>query len=159
MNEINASINLQNVSKLSTFELRQELVRRNILDIEESQINYKSMLQRLVKELTKEETELMEANLALKSINLKASLDEAKILREQKKQEAIERSRQRTQNSNYFTSKAELNKARIINEDKIKRDEDFEKDVQIFEEGDVDIPDLNFDPFRTKKGRSKIFVK
>ena len=46
-------------SKLTTYELRQELVRRNKLDIPENQINYKSMLHRLIQLIVEEEEQIV----------------------------------------------------------------------------------------------------
>lgn len=48
-------ISTRNVDRLTTFELRQELVRRGALDIEDSKVNHRSLLQRLVVELVKDE--------------------------------------------------------------------------------------------------------
>ena len=48
-------ITTSTVGKLTTYELRQELLHRNALDIEESRINHRSMLERLIVELVKEE--------------------------------------------------------------------------------------------------------
>lgn len=51
---VEKEISSRTVSKLTTFELRQELVKRNALDIPEGSINYKTMLARLMTELVKE---------------------------------------------------------------------------------------------------------
>ena len=51
------SITSRNAGTLSTYELRQELIRRNALDIEESKINHRNMLERLMVELVREERE------------------------------------------------------------------------------------------------------
>ena len=48
-------IDTSTVGQLTTYELRQELLRRDALDIEESRINHRTMLERLIVELVKEE--------------------------------------------------------------------------------------------------------
>ena len=48
-------LNTSNVGKLTTYQLRQELIKRDALDIEESRINHRTMLERLIRELVKEE--------------------------------------------------------------------------------------------------------
>ena len=51
-------LTIRNVGKLTTFELRQELVKRNCLDIPEENINHRTMLQRLVQVLLDEENKI-----------------------------------------------------------------------------------------------------
>jgi hypothetical protein len=48
-------LTLRNVANLTTYEIRQELNRRNAMDLEEGNIHFKTLLQRLVQELVKEE--------------------------------------------------------------------------------------------------------
>ena len=104
-------LTIRNVGKLTTFELRQELVKRNCLDIPEENINHRTMLQRLVQVLLDEENKI--ANQKTSSIEAEkmAALNAAKLAREQKKLEAIERSKLRQNNPTYFKELAEKNVA------------------------------------------------
>ena len=55
-----ATITSENISKLTTYELRQELVRRDCLDLDEESINHNSMMKRLMEELVKDEARASE---------------------------------------------------------------------------------------------------
>jgi hypothetical protein len=155
------NITVHNVSKCSTFELRQELIKRKCLDIPEEKINYKSMLQRLMQELVKEQNNLNSIITEQKTEEYALLLKTAQESREQKKMEALERSRQRQADANYFKNRidnnSQLNKTQSVslteNDKKlieINSTEDEEKEN--FEE------DVSNDPFRTKKFKSKIHV-
>lgn len=100
-----ATITSENVSKLTTFELRQELVRRDCLDLDEEAINHNSMMKRLVQELVKDEARITEERTTSAVDIAKRARDEAKALREVKKQEAIERSKARQAQKYYFEAK------------------------------------------------------
>ena len=149
----------QNVSSLTTYELRQELVRRNKLDIPEGKINHRSMLQRLIVDLVAEE-EIKVAEITAKAVETsKSQMEVAKALREQKKLEAIERSKQRqAENPAYFQHRKELNefdKSKKIEE--IVRSDSKENEI---DDDNADNEADNGDPFRTTSThRSKIFVK
>ena len=106
-----ATITSENVSKLTTFELRQELVRRNCLDLDEEAINHNSMMKRLVQELVKDEARITEERTTSAVDIAKRARDEAKALREVKKQEAIERSKARQAQKDYFEAKKGNNTA------------------------------------------------
>ncbi len=88
---------------------RQELVKRKALDIPENQINHRNMLQRLIQEIVKHEAEL--SNIKTNQImeEKQKQIGEAKRIRELKKLEALERSRQRQADAEYFKKKAERN--------------------------------------------------
>lgn len=104
------SISTRNVSKLTAFELRQELVKRNALDIPEDNINYKTMLARMMTELVKEEQtkdDIKATDIGKTYAEIKA---EEKKIRDEKKREALEKSKLRQQNPDYFVQKKELNK-------------------------------------------------
>jgi hypothetical protein len=149
----------QNVSSLTTYELRQELVRRNKLDIPENQINHRSMLQRLIVELVAEEDNKVAETTAKAVETTKSQMEAAKALREQKKQEAIERSRQRqAENPAYFQHRKELNEIKKTEKiEEIANDDSKEVDVV---DNDTETATADDDPFRTtSKHRSKIFVK
>ncbi len=117
-------------------------------------VNYKTMLQRLMVELVKEEAQAVERRTAEIQQQQASQLDEAKRLRELKKQEALERSRLRQANPDYFKQKAELN---------TKPEQNSTEDsapVVDEEENNTDNGSSD-DPFRSYKpsSRSKIFVK
>eukprot|EP01041_Mallomonas_annulata_P014454 gene14454-30762_t len=82
---------------------RQELVRRDAFDFkDEDNVNYRSMLERLIKELVKDrEREIEIKDLALEQERTVAR-DLAKQQREAKKREAIEKSRARQADPEYF---------------------------------------------------------
>ncbi len=149
----------QNVSSLTTYELRQELVRRNKLDIPEGQINHRSMLQRLIVELVAEE-DIKVAEITSKAVETsKSQMEAAKALREQKKLEAIERSKQRqAENPAYFQHRKELNELKKTEKIEEIVSSDSKENELDDDSGDNDAEDD--DPFRTtSKHRSKIFVK
>ena len=144
----------RNVSRLSTYELRQELVRRNKLDIPEDEINHKTMLQRLIKLLLEDEEKAVNDKEALLEAERVQKLNEAKAERERKKQEALERSKQRQQNPDYFRELAESNKlpekTDLTHLEEVAPSNDSEA---VFVSDD--------DPFRSisSKQKSKIYIK
>ena len=163
----------RNVGKLTTYEIRQELVKRDAMDLEEKVINHRTLLERLVQELVKVEAKTYEEQ---NGSAVKAHLDErefAKLERERKKAEAIERSKARQQDPSYFKRIADENSRLKEEADKKKQaqieaaanvgrtvgagDEEEEEDpfATAEEEEEED------DPFRTikKKGRSKVHVR
>mmetsp|Transcript_15557 Transcript_15557/g.14088 ORF Transcript_15557/g.14088 Transcript_15557/m.14088 type:complete len:156 (+) Transcript_15557:102-569(+) len=146
-----------NAGYLTTYEIRQELIKRNALDIPDSDINHRSMLARLIKELVIQETnETNERTNNLLQQQQQKLLD-AKAIREQKKIEAIERSRMRQRDSNYFNNKQQANQLVNNTEEQINKQDDREVDVEIESEVDRDIV---IDPFRsTNKQKYKIFLK
>ena len=98
-------LSTRNVSKLSTYALRQELVRREALDIPEEQINHNTMLKRLIEELVKDEAKATEERTEVVVDTAQQERDAAKALREKRKQEAIERSKARQAQKDYFEAK------------------------------------------------------
>eukprot|EP01038_Epipyxis_sp_PR26KG_P007530 gene7530-10258_t len=151
-------ITTANVGSLSTYEIRQELVRRNALDIPENMINHKSLLQRLVKDLVEEEQKIAEVKVEQALCQNAIIRDEAKTEREKRKQEALARSQMRQKDPNYFTQKQEANvkKAESIENKEEPSSLDSTNDDNENEEDQ----NLSFDPFRSyKSGRSKISIK
>ena len=143
-------------SKLTTFELRQELVRRNALDIEEDKINYKTMLQRLMIELVKEETEVATEKVVSTSEKYKEERELAKQQREQRKKEALERSQQRQADPAYFAQKQEINAAKANSAPDGPAVEVVPSE-EVQDNGEHEVDD---DPFRTTKSKhNKVFVK
>jgi len=104
-----APLSTRNAGKLSTYELRQELVRRDKLDIPEESINHRTMLQRLIQVLLEDEEKAAAEKTAAQEEERAVQLLAAKQAREQKKLEALERSRQRQQSAEYFEAKQVAN--------------------------------------------------
>lgn len=151
-------ITTRNASKLTTYQLRQELNRRGAFDLEESTVNYKTMLGRLMQELVKDEQKEQEQAVTAKSEEHKQVVDREKEIREQRKQEALERSRQRQANKTYFESKQQAN----VEAAERKAVAATEADNIEVERPDLDTPETAgpIDPFRlVPTGRSKVFVK
>ena len=152
-NAPDALLSSRNVGRLTTFDLRQELVRRDKLDIPEDEICHKTLLQRLMRDLLEEEQQIVDDRAAVVAAEQMCKLNAAKAERERKKQEALERSKQRTQNSNYFATITDMNKLPAV------------KDLTTLEElsstdksQTEDMPDS--DPFRALKvSRSRIHIK
>ena len=146
-----------NVSTLTTYELRQELELRGALDLPEGGINHRAMMQRLVQELVKVESKLEQEKVNSDAARLHEEREAEKRLREQRKAEALERSRQRQADPNYFKSRADLNKeGKEVLEAK-KSEPVTPLDQEEEEEAEAQGVD---DPFRaTKKGRAKVHVR
>ena len=150
-------LSTRNVSKLTTFALRQELVRREALDIPDDQINHNSLLKRLIEELVKDEAKMTEERTETAVDVAQQERDAAKVLREQRKKEAMERSKARQAQRGYFDEKQTANETGQKNlDDKSNGVESEEADA---DEKDAEKPDDD-DPFRSYKpsGRSKIHI-
>jgi hypothetical protein len=149
-------INTKNVHKLTTYELRQELVRRNKLDIPDDKINHNSMLQRLIQELVIDEANFAKERADVVVDKAQEERDAAKALREQRKAEALARSKARQSDPNYFKKREESN-VEAVKVQQVKATELKEMnpdEIEVDEEPD----EVDDDPFRTvkTKGRSKI---
>lgn len=143
------------MTMLFMFWCRQELNRRGAFDFkEDDEINFRTLLQRLMVELVKDEELAAQQRGEEKREQTLSAVDEAKRLRDQKKQEALERSRQRQANPEYFKQKAERNQApavaEIVPAENVEEGEEEDKG-----ESQEDDPFRSYKP----KGRSKIFVK
>ena len=77
-----STLTSSNVHQLSTYELRQELVRRDCLDIPEAAINHNTMLQRLIQALVVEEANATEAHTAAVVDKAQEERDAGKAVRE-----------------------------------------------------------------------------
>lgn len=144
------------VGSLTAYELRQELIRRNALDIEECKINFKSMLQRLMVELVLEETKVAEEKVLSSADEYKSQRELAKQQREERKREALERSRQRQADPKYFEVKVEQNLAKAVNvsETALIAEETLSDEIIDPTAG------IDADPFReTYSKGNKIFVR
>ena len=150
----------RNCGSLTTYEIRQELVHRDALDIPDKEINHRSMLKRLVEELVKCEQINYEATQEMEAKKREDDMAARKAEREKKKAEALERSRARQADKEYFKKKAEMGQeAEMILKEVRER-----TDIEVVKEGEDqqdDADDDDDDPFRTykpKKGQ-KVYVK
>lgn len=152
------AITTQTVSKLTTFELRKELERRGCMDLEDAKINHKALLQRLIQELVRDESLKAEEKVNADASKLHEERDAEKRLREQRKQEALERSRARQSDPAYFQRISELSKEgkEVLDAKKAEAPAAAEEDEKDIAEGGA-----GDDPFRAtgKKTRSKVFVR
>jgi len=134
---------------------RQELVRRDAFDFEnEDSVNYRSLLERLVRELVKdEEKQTVEKNNKIEEEKRKER-ELAKQIRDEKKREAIEKSKKRQMDPNYFQKISQANV-------KPEPVESTASSEQVQDEVILENEVVNEeDPFRiSNKQRNKIFVK
>jgi len=145
-------ITSENVSKLTTFELRQELVRRECLDLDEDKINHNSMLKRLMEELVKDEARVTEERTSAAVDAAQQERDAAKALRDKKKQEAIERSKARQSQKDYFKAKKDANVEPV-------KEEVPDSGASGEDEEEEEIDGKEIDPFRIGPSKgSKIHV-
>ena len=160
-------MNSNTVGNMSTFEIRQELDRRGAMDIPDKEINHRTLLQRLVKELVQEEEANYNKEVEEKEKQRMLKLEADKLEREKKKQAALERSKARRADPNYFANKTNANTELLnqneINEEKLKNLETQENDDNDGGGNDNDPfgndnNDNDDDPFRTSttKKRNKI---
>eukprot|EP01031_Cornospumella_fuschlensis_P032231 gene32231-38984_t len=152
-------ITVENAGNCTAYELRQELVKRGAFDLEEDKVNFRSLLQRLMVELVKDEEKLAAEKFAAQEALALAKREEAKKERERKKAEALERSKQRQANPEYLEVRKQANaeleqrsKVHVVAEEAAAEEEKEEE-----EERD----NTPVDPFRivNTKTRNKIFVK
>lgn len=162
--EISKVITVDNAGYCTAYELRQELVRRKALDIEESNINFRTMLQRLMIELVKEDNRKQDNCVEKAVIDMQVQREKAKAEREEKKRIALEKSRERQlADPEYFKKRAEENVAAAMK----KEAEVASSASSMADHVDAETDDNGMDvimpndPFRSyaTKSRSKIFVK
>ena len=96
-----------------------------------------------------------------KQTEMLSAAEEAKRLREQRKQEAIERSRQRQANPDYFKTKAELNTPPPETKAVSGQEGENATESTAEDEADEKTEEEDIDPFRSYKpnSRPKVFVK
>jgi len=163
-------LSTRNVSKLTTFEIRQELNRRGKMDLPEEVITHKTLLQRLIAELVSDEASVAQQAISVADKKNQDEREAARLLREQKKAEALARSEaRRAANPNYFAEKQQLNVKPVRQEGAAggeeaegqgqgegggKGDDEDEQEIK----NDNDEED---NPFRTykSKARPKIYVR
>ena len=158
-------ITIENAASCSPYELRQELVKRNAFDLEESKVQFKTLLQRLMVELVKDKEKLEEEKVMAAQESAQAVRDAAKAEREEKKRLALEKSKARQADPNYFANRVASNEAakqkqKAVDEAKKIVDLDARVDGDE-EEGEAALVAEADDPFRSyqSKSRSKIFIK
>lgn len=176
-----APVTLSNVHTLSTYELRQELVRRNELHLKEGDpVNYRILLQMLVEVLTREEQQRQLEHMknveqaqaeererygfvcgCLMScrnhvIILRLSPLRLKALREERKREAMERSRLRQADPSYFAARAPPPPQLDVKEQQEKAEEGEMHEEEQTEQ--TNQPDDD-DPFRSTTSKFKVFVR
>jgi hypothetical protein len=151
-----ADITVHNASTLSAYDIRQELNRRNAFDFkDEDTVNFRTMLKRLMVELVKDEEEKAIVKEQESKQKMETALEKSKRIREEKKQAALERSRQRQADPEYFKKIADNNVKPVkeaATEPPVLSDGEDEEE----EEAQAEV-----DPFQTfvPKGRSKIFIR
>ena len=143
-------ITTKNVHTLSTYDLRQELVRRKCLDLSEDNINHNSMLQRLITELVLDESKAVEQRTQQVVDIADAERNAAKALRDARKAEALARSKARQADPNYFEARLSANVKPTI---PITSADSTIEDSAVFDQEPEPL-----DPFRVSKnkGRAKI---
>lgn len=156
-------ITIENACNCSPYELRQELNKRGAFDIEEKNVTFKTLLQRLMVELVKDKVEKEEVVVANAHSSALAASQAAKEAREEKKRLALEKSKARQSDPNYFASRVNSNEeAKKRQAEKAAQDAlaAIDGDEEL-EEEDTDNKAAENDPFRSyaSKSRSKIFVK
>lgn len=153
-----APVTLSNVHTLSTYELRQELVRRNELHLKEGDpVNYRILLQMLVEVLTREEQQRQLEHMKNVERAQAEERERLKALREERKREAMERSRLRQADPSYFAARAALPPPQL--DVKEQREEVEEGEMHEEEQTEhADQPDDD-DPFRSTSSKFKVFVR
>mmetsp|Transcript_62077 Transcript_62077/g.116842 ORF Transcript_62077/g.116842 Transcript_62077/m.116842 type:complete len:187 (-) Transcript_62077:75-635(-) len=162
-------ITLENAASLTIFQLRQELTRRGIFDDtfgadgEKRNINFEACLEVLVAELVKEK-DVAQREHAAELDAAKASTGETieqKLARqkEERKQAALERSRQRQNDKAYFEVRKDVNKDAA--KAKLEKDDSSSNGIQaLAPEDDTQVDDeetkgLNANPFSSGVGAGK----
>lgn len=153
---------------------RQELNRRGAFDFKEGDVvNYRSMLKRLMVELVNDEEKLAAEKARVNQENIETEIERSKRIREEKKREALERSKQRqASDPNYFAKRAEANlnattktqpnsSSNSNSNSNGSTIEDLSSSNENESENEVEIETITQNPFETfpKKTRSKIYVK
>jgi hypothetical protein len=166
-------ITLENASACSPYELRQELLRRNAFDIDPETANYRTMLQRLMIELVKEDEAKQQERLKQKELEAAEAREKAKQEREARKAEALERSRQRREaDPEYFQRRQQTQSKDLLNvtgagtesgQQEVKRDGPLVQEINVADDDDNQNSSepKELDPFRAYKptGRNRVYVK
>lgn len=149
-----AEITVHNASVLSAYEIRQELNRREAFDFKDDDVvNFRSMLKRLMVELVKDEENQAVAKEQESKVRTESAMEQSKRIREEKKRAAMERSKQRQADPDYFKKISE-NNVKVVVESSSEAEAAAAEEVE-------DVTDVDADPFQTfkPKGRAKIFIR
>ncbi len=106
-----SNITLDNVHTLSTYELRQEVEKRGVLEGVESPVNHTNLVKKVIEILFEEKLKrekVLEVELEKARME---KCDGLKIERERRKQEMVERSKARKESEGYFENKKKANVA------------------------------------------------
>lgn len=121
------------------------------------------MLKRLMVELVKDEENIAAEKARINQEHIETEIERSKRIREEKKREALERSKQRqAADPNYFAKRAEANSNATINQTKADVDASVENNQNDNENNnEIEIETVVQNPFESfpKKTRSKIYVK
>ena len=181
-----SNINTRNAGNLSTYEIRypalitclltefmkssqnisyhrQELVRRGAFDLDENAVCYSSLLKRLMRELVIDENVINSKRSSGVSEDAQIARDLSKQVRDEKKREAIERSKQRQSDPLYFERINEQNKKHVIEATDSTNDTSAVLDeIETFDDDTEKGSKEPFDPFRPtyseKYQRSRVHV-
>lgn len=151
-------ITVHNASTLNAYEIRQELNRRDAFDFKDNDtVNFRTMLKRLMVELVKDEEQKAIVKEKESKEKMETSIEKSKRIREEKKQAALERSKQRQTDPEYFKKIAENNVKPVKETPTIPGDQEQNEEDE--EEPHQELSEV--DPFQTfaPKGRSKIFIR
>jgi hypothetical protein len=137
---------------------RQELLRRGAMDLDERNCNHRTLLQRLMVELVKEDEAAASQALQAKDLENQRRREALKLEREMKKQEAIQRSQlRRKEDPNYFANRNEVpSNGLVVAEVQIPAEEEEESSVT--ENQKCSSPNDVFRSYQETK-RSKIYIK
>lgn len=136
-------------------------MRRGAFDLEEDAVCFNSLLKRLMTELMADEALGDSKRSVVCTDDAQTARDAAKLAREEKKREAIERSRQRQSDPLYFEKISDQNKKPEISDDPEADNKLGSEDPAQDEEEEGEEKGGSFDPFRPSytKGKNKIFVR
>jgi hypothetical protein len=143
---------------ISNSSPRQELVRRGAMDLDERNCNHRTLLQRLMVELVKEDEVAATLALQTKDLENQRRREALKLEREMKKQEAIQRSQlRRMEDPNYFANRNEVpSNGLVVVEYQISAE--GEEESAITENHKCSSPSDVFRSYQETK-RNKIYIK
>ena len=138
-------------------------MRRGAFDLDESAVCYNSLLKRLMKELVIDENVVTSKRSIGVSEDAQIARDLSKLVRDERKREAIERSKQRQSDPLYFERINEQNKKHVIEATDSTNDASAVPDVMETVDDDTGNSSKEpFDPFRPtysdKYQRSRVHV-
>jgi hypothetical protein len=131
------------------------LNRRNAFDFtDEDTVNYRTMLRRLMVELVKDEENVAIEKATASAEKMETEMEKSRRIREEKKREALERSKQRQADPEYFKKRADAN----VKPEPVASAEPVDEGSDDDKDDDEKGPSNPFESYPSK-GRSKIFVR